>query len=65
MLQSSLHARAYSGLAHEMGDSRSLVMDYLTCEVTDLILSPEFDQLLEQGGPFARDLVHMMVKRIG
>ncbi len=51
--------------AHEMDDLRSLVTDYLTCEVTNLIRSPEFDQLLEQGGPFARDLVHMMMKRIG
>ncbi|KFY87882.1 hypothetical protein V498_06982 [Pseudogymnoascus sp. VKM F-4517 (FW-2822)] len=51
--------------SHEMDDLRSLVMDYLTCEVTDLIRSREFDQLLEQGGPFARDLVHMMMKRIG
>lgn len=52
-------------LAHEMDDLRSLVMEYLTCEVTSLIHSPEFDPLVEQGGPFARDLVHVMMKRIG
>ncbi|KFY46960.1 hypothetical protein V494_00253 [Pseudogymnoascus sp. VKM F-4513 (FW-928)] len=51
--------------AHGMDDLRSLVMDYLTCEVTNLIRCPEFDQLLEQEGPFATDLVHMMMKRIG
>lgn len=50
--------------SHEIDDLRSLVMDYLTCEVTNLIHSPKFDQLLEQGGPFARDLVHMIMKRI-
>ncbi|KFY94697.1 hypothetical protein V498_03766 [Pseudogymnoascus sp. VKM F-4517 (FW-2822)] len=51
-------------LAHEMDDLRSLVMEYLTCEVTYLIHSPEFDPLVEEGGTFARDLVHMMMKRI-
>ena len=40
--------------SHEIDDLRFLVMDYLTCEVTNLIRSPEFEQLLEQGGPFAQ-----------
>ena len=40
------------GLAHEMNALQSLVMKYLTYEVTNLIRSLEFDQLLEQGGPF-------------
>ncbi|KFZ23587.1 hypothetical protein V502_01936 [Pseudogymnoascus sp. VKM F-4520 (FW-2644)] len=52
-------------LAHDMDDLRSLVMEYLTCEVTYLSQSPEFDLLVEQGGPFTRDLVHKMMKRIG
>ncbi|KFY17974.1 hypothetical protein V492_00224 [Pseudogymnoascus sp. VKM F-4246] len=52
-------------LAHEMDDLRSLVMHYITCEVTSLVHSLEFASLVEQGGPFARDLVYMVMKRIG
>jgi hypothetical protein len=51
-------------LASEVDDLRSLVIHYITCEVTSLIHSLDFASLVKQRGPFARDLVDMMIKRI-
>jgi hypothetical protein len=43
---------------------RELVVHYVTYQLESLIGAPEFLVLLEQPGPFSRDLVRMMMRRM-
>jgi hypothetical protein len=43
---------------------RALVMHYIGCQVENLVRCREFKDLVQQGGPFAKDLVRTMLKRI-
>ena len=51
-------------LNQDVDDLRHLVSHYVACECKTMAESEDFSQLIEQGGPFVRDYMKMIVKQV-
>ena len=49
----------------DIDDLRDLITHYVTCNFQDMATNDNFLALMEEGGPFVRDLAGLLLKRMG